>query len=102
MATTFTRKAQTYNAETGVMTTVESTVAGAAFQRPNKPHRFDALGLSLTENLTLFFTPTIYGQVPVPGDEVTWPASGTVYRVNDVEEIAPDGVVIAAYVVIGR
>ena len=32
MATTFTRKAQTYNAETGVMTTTETTVAGAAIK----------------------------------------------------------------------
>ena len=102
MATTFTRKAQTYNAETGVMTTTESTVTGAAVRVRGDPHTYTALGLSLSENPTLLFTPTTYGGVPEPGDEVTWPASGTVYHVKDVNPTAPDGVVIVARVVIGK
>ncbi len=102
MATTFTRKTQTYNPENGVMTTTESTVAGAAFRVRSDPERFVALGLNITENPTLFFTPTDYGGTPQPGDEVTWPANGTVYHVKDVDPIAPDGVVIAARVVIGK
>ena len=102
MATTFTRKANTYNPETGVLTVSESTITGSAVQVESDPRRFDALGLSLLENLTLLFTPTTYGETPQPGDEVTWPASGTVYKVADVDPIAPDGVTILARVVIGR
>ena len=103
MATTFTRKTQTLDPETGVMKTVETTVTGAAFrQMRGDPHVYAELGLSLTENPQLFFTPTTYGEVPKPGDEVTWPTGGTVYKVKSVNPLAPDGVVIAAKVVIGR
>ena len=102
MATTFTRKANTYNPETGVLTVSESTISGSAVQVKSDPRRFDALGLSLLENLTLLFTPTTYGETPQPGDEVTWPASGTVYKVADVDPTAPDGKTILARVVIGR
>ena len=66
------------------------------------PLRYQALGLSLTENPTLVFTPTTYGETPQPGDSVVWPANGTTYCVEDVDPVAPDGVTILARVVIGR
>ena len=102
MATTFTRRTNTTNPEDGSHTVAESTVTGSAMRVKGDPHTYTALGLSLTENPTLFFVPDTYGDVPEPGDEVTWPTSGTVYHVADVNPIAPDGVVIAARVVIGR
>ena len=102
MATTFTRRANTYNAETGVLSVVESTIEGAAIRVKGDPHIYKELGLSLTENPTLLFTPETYGEVPEPGDEVTWPANGTVYKVKAVDPIAPDGVVVLARVMIGR
>lgn len=102
MAITFTRKTQTYNAETGVMTTASGTVVGSGMKVKSDVQRFTALELSLTETITLFFTPETYGELPEPGDEVIWPAGGTLYRVKDVDTIAPDGVVIAARVAIGR
>ena len=84
------------------MTVVETTVVGNAMQVRGDPLRYQALGLSLTENLTLLFTPTTYGQRPEPSDEVTWPTNGTVYHVEDVDPVAPDGVMILARIVIGR
>lgn len=102
MATTFTRKAKTYDAETGVLSITTTTVEGAAVKVKSDVVRFQALGLSLTENLTLLFTPTTYGGTPEPGDEVTWPANGTAYHVVDVDTTAPDGVTIVARVAIGR
>ena len=102
MATTFTRKTKTIDPETNVMTVVESTIAGAAVKVKSDVVRFQALGLSLTENLTLLFTPTTYGETPEPGDEVVWPANGTKYHVEDVDAVAPDGVTIIARIAIGR
>ena len=102
MATTFTRRTNVTNPEDGSHTVTESTVEGSATRVRSDAQRFSALKLDLTENPTLFFVPTTYGEVPEPGDEVTWPANGPVYKVADVDPIAPDGVVIAARVVIGR
>ncbi len=102
MATTLTRKVKTYDPETGVLTEVESTITGAAIRVRGDPLRYQALGLSLTENPTLFFVPDTYGAEPEPGDEVVWPVNGTKYKIEDVDPIAPDGVLIAARIAIGR
>ena len=103
MAITFTRTAHTTDPVTGLSTTSSSTITGSAIQVRGDAQRYDALGLKLDTMPTLFFSPTTYGNEPLPGDTVTWPASnGDVYTVRDVAPIAPDGVLIAARIVIGR
>lgn len=104
---TFTRTTQTYNPETDTMLSVDTTVTGEAMQvTPNASDllRFKERGLVLTETIMLLFTPTTYGQVPAPGDVVTWPlgVTGVPYRVRDVNPLAPDGVVILARVACSR
>ena len=79
-----------------------TTVTGSAIQVRGDPRRYAALGLVLTTMPTLFFAPTTYGQCPEPGDSVLWPlVNGKTYTVKDVDPIAPDGVVIAARIVVG-
>ena len=100
---TFTRTSHTTDPETGLHTTSTSTIAGSAIQVRGDPQRYAALGLKLDTMPTLFFTPTTYGDEPLPGDTVTWPVqNGDLYTVRDVSPIAPDGVLIAARIVIGR
>lgn len=105
---TFTRVTPTYTPSTDTMTSVTTTVTGDAIEvRPNQADllRYKELGLLLTETVTLFFTPTTYGQLPAPGDTVVWPASGstaTTYTVRDLSPLRPDGVVIAARIACGR
>jgi hypothetical protein len=99
---TFTRRTATYDATTDTQTVAESTIAGSAIQVRGDPRRYVALGLVLSEMPTLFFAPATYGECPAPGDTVVWPDGGDTWAVRDVDPIAPDGVVIAARVVIGR
>lgn len=99
---TFTRRTVTYDAVNDTQTVTESTVAGSAIQVRGDPKRYMATGLVLSEMPTLFFAPSTYGDCPAPGDTVVWPDGGATWTVRDVDPIAPDGVVIAARVVIGR
>lgn len=102
MAITFTRSTRTYTPTTDVSTVAETTITGSAIQVRGDPRRYAALGLVLSEMPTLFFSPTTYGDTPAPGDTVVWPDSGHTWTVKDVDPIAPDGVLIAARIVIGR
>ena len=102
MSLTFTRSTRTYTATTDVATVAETTITGSAIQVRGDPRRYQALGLVLTDMPTLFFSPTTYGDAPEPGDTVTWPTGGHTWTVKDVDPIAPDGVLIAARIVIGR
>jgi hypothetical protein len=95
---TFTRTQQVENQVTGHVTPVVSSVTGSAIQVRPSLQRYKALNLALATTPTLFFTPMTYGEVPQPGDAVTW--AGKPYVVRDVDPIAPDGVVIAARVAI--
>lgn len=100
---TFARVTQTYDESTDRMTSVTTSVTGSGTQIKGDPHIYKALGLRLWEAPTLLFGATTYGDVPAPGDTVTWPATGgSVYTVRDVQPIAPDGVVIGAHVVIAK
>lgn len=100
--TTFTRITQTVSASDGALGTPSTTtVTGSAIRVRGLPETYRKLGLIDSESPTLFFTPTTYGETPLPGDTVVWPVGGTkTYTVQDVNPIAPDGVVIAARVVI--
>jgi hypothetical protein len=100
---TFTRVTQTPDPATGLPTPTTSTVTGSAIQVRGDPDTYKRLELIRSQAPTLFFTPTTYGELPAPGDTVVWPATnGQTYTVRDVDPIAPDGVAIAARVVITR
>ena len=107
--TTFTRQTITPDPTTGIVTPAETTITGSAIQVRGDPQRYRALDLNLSTMPTLFFTPTDYEleangpDFVMPGDTVPWPSSTSpVYTVRDVSPIAPDGVVIAARIVIAR
>jgi len=104
MAVTFTRTTATHDPTTGTYTTSGITIPGNAIQVRGNPERYRAAGLVLSTMPTLLWSPTTYGSyVPEPGDTVTWPETGgSAYTVRDVDPIAPDGVLIAARVVIGK
>lgn len=99
MAVTFTRSTRTYDAATDTSSVVASTITGSAIQVRGDPRRYKALGLTLTDMPTLFFCPTTYGECPAVGDTVTWTSKR--YTVRDVSPIAPDGVTIAARIIVG-
>lgn len=96
---TFTR---TVNAEdaAGLLTPTVTTITGSAIRVRGLPQTMRALGLIDSEAPTLFFTPTTYGDRPAPGDTVVWEL--LTWTVKDVDPIAPDGITIAARVVITR
>jgi hypothetical protein len=100
MAVTFTRTLPgVYSPATDTWTApTVTTITGNAIAVRGDPTRYRALGLVLTEAPTLFFAPTTYGETPAPGDTVTW--TSIVYTVRDVAPIAPDGVTIAARVIV--
>lgn len=79
------------------------TITGSAIQVRGRRDTYRALELIQSRAPSLLFAPTTYGQLPQPGDVVTWPAvGGSQYTVRDVEPIAPDGVAIMARVVIAQ
>jgi hypothetical protein len=77
-----------------------STVTGSALRVKGDPKRYEALNLVESEAPTLLFTPTTYGQLPSLEATVTF--GGTVYRVRDVDPLAPDGTAILARIVVSR
>jgi hypothetical protein len=99
---TFTRTVPgTYDAATDTWTTpTETTVTGNAVQVRGDADTYRALSLIQSQAPTLLFTPTTYGQLPLPGDQVTW--AEDVYTVRDVAPIQPDGVAIMARVIVVR
>jgi hypothetical protein len=74
-------------------------------QVQGEPQRYAALGLDLSTMPTLFFTPNSYNLSAFstdfvrPGDTVVW--RSVTYTVKDVAPIGPDGVVIAARIIVG-
>lgn len=101
MAVTFTRVTHgTYDPETDTATPTTTTITGTAIRSVGDPHRYAALGLVESQAPTLFWVPTTYGDTPEPGDTVVW--QSTTYTARDVTVIAPDGVTIAARVIVEK
>ena len=102
---TFTRTTLTIDPATDQATATTTTLTGNAIQVRGDPQRYKELNLVLSTAPTLFFAPTDYNLEAFgsgfvqPGDTVVW-ASKT-YTVKDVTPIAPDGVVIAARIIVG-
>jgi hypothetical protein len=102
MSVTFTRTvAGSYDPETDTdASPVTTTITGEAVRVRGRPETYRALSLIESEAPTLFFTPSEYGDRPKPGDTVVWET--LTWTVRDVNPIAPDGVLIAARIVITR
>ena len=105
--TTFSRIRQTNDPATDTWSSkVETTIAGAAIQVRGDPQRYKALELIESAAPTLFFTPTDYelqaftDEFVKPGDTCTW--NGLTFTARDVTTIAPDGIVIAARIVVSQ
>lgn len=77
-----------------------STVPGYAIRTRGNPQKYAALKLVESEAPTLFFVPSTYGDTPDLNALATF--GGTEYAVVSVEPVAPDGVAIAAHVIVGR
>jgi len=100
MAVTFTRTTRSYSGTTDTPTTQTTTLPGTAIRVRGDPHRYSALGLVESKAPTLLWIPTTYGDTPEPGDEVVWRSE--TYTARDVEVVAPDGVTIAAKVIVEK
>ena len=83
-----------------------TTISGNAVQVRGNPEVYQRLSLVLSQAPTLFFIPTTYGllantaSMVRPGDTVAW--VGENFTVRDVECIAPDGVVVAARIIVSQ
>ena len=105
---TFTRtRPGAFNAADNTMgAPVITTIAGNAVQVRGTPQTYASLSLIESAAPTLLFTPSTYGYLAnsdgfvLPGDTVVW--AGETYIVKDVTPIAPDGVVIAARIVVSK
>lgn len=97
---TWTRTTNTYTDPTDTIVPATTTITGSAIRSRGNPLKYSALGLVQSEAPTLFFTPTTYGECPLPGDTVTW--NSVLYTARDVEPIAPSGAAIAARVIVSR
>lgn len=91
----------TLDEATGLYTSASSTtVSGYAVRDRGNPKTYESLSLKQSEAPTLFFTPSTFGSLPLPGYTVVW--GSVTYTVRDVEPLAPDGTAIGAYVVVAR
>ena len=99
---TFTREISgTFDEATGLYSgSSTSTVTGSAVRVRGNPKTYDRLSLKQNEAPTLLFTPTTYGQLPLPDDKVTW--NSIEYTVRDIDPVAPDGTTILAKIVVSR
>lgn len=97
----FTLAVNTYDPATDATTPgAPIVVTGAAIRVKGNPLVYQRLSLIESEAPTLFVVPDVYGRFPPLTASVTWGGIG--YTVKNVDPVAPDGVAIAARVVIAR
>ena len=89
----------TYDESTDTWSTpTTDTVTGSAIEIPGNPMTYQALSLVRSKAPSLFFAPDTYGDLPDAGYVVTW--GGVAYTVKDVQPLQPDGMAIAATIVV--
>lgn len=76
-----------------------TAVTGAAVEVPGDPDRFAALGLVLANPVVLLVAATGLEITPAPGMAFTW--GGVTYTIKNVEKVAPDGVTVVLWTLIG-
>lgn len=75
-----------------------SFATGRAVEIPGDPNRFQALGLVLTNPVTLLVAAQGLTIEPAPGMSLTW--GGVGYTIMNVDRVAPDGETLLLYTVI--
>lgn len=91
--------ASDYDAESDTLIRVATaTLSGYAVEVPGNPSTYQAMGLVQSEAPSVFWVPVTYGDVPKPGD--TAPCRGVTMTVKSVTPLSPDGVVIAATLIL--
>lgn len=98
---TFARTRVAYVPATGVQTPSTTTITAKAIRRRDFPRGYIAPTLTQQETLSLLICGAAYGDTPLPGDTAT-SGNGTVYTVDFVTPVAPDGTTIVARVVVSR
>jgi hypothetical protein len=90
-----------YDSATDTIPSPQSTTTVAGFAIESEAKRsYDAGTRVQRDARRLFFVPSTFGALPLPGATCTW--ASTAFVVGDVEPIALEGEVIAAYVEISR
>lgn len=74
-----------------------ASVAGQAIRLPGDARRYEALGLTEREAVTLLFAPTTYGANPAVGAAFTW--GGETFTCASVDPLALDGTTLLATIV---
>lgn len=91
----------TYNEVTEVGAAgTPTSVTGKAIKSRSSYKRHEALKLVITATLTLFFVPDTINTLPTHKMTVEW--AGENWTVEDVDPVAPDGIAIAARIIIGK
>lgn len=91
----------TYDASTDTWTdAVDASVSGYAVQDRADPEQYRSLNLVEGAAVTLFFTPSTYGDKPAIGSTVSWDSE--TWNTRAVSPVAPDGTAIGCYVVVSR
>jgi len=92
----FTNENPSYTFNPGISGLSATTVDGKAIETSGRPFRYEGSTLVVTEDPTLIFAPTAYGNFPDIGDHVIW--RGLDHIVADIELLAPDAVTILAFI----
>lgn len=88
----------TYDETTDTYTTpVTTSCAGSAIEVDGDPNEYRDLELIQSNPVTLFFTPTTYGDMPSLGMTGTW--GGVARTVKKVRRLSPDGTAIGCWVI---
>lgn len=89
----------TYDAETDTYTDpVTTTCAGSAVEEVGDDAEYQALELIASSPITLFFTPTTYGDLPSLDMTGTW--AGATRSIKRIRPLRPGGTVIGAWLVV--
>lgn len=75
-----------------------TSVDGRAVEIPADPEEYEARNLILSQTITLFFVPTVMGELPDQHSTVAW--AGSLRTVSALIPIRPAEVVIAAKVMV--
>lgn len=99
LAVTFTKSNYTHDPLTEeTEANADTTVSGYAVEIPGDDTEYEALKLTKHEALTLMFVPSAVGEEPELLSVVDW--SGRLKKAYRIQPLRPDGVLIAAKVIV--
>lgn len=95
---TFTQTTATYAPTTDAFSAPSTTtVTGNAIEEEGNPQLYRDLSLVQRNPVTIFFSPTTIGSLPLPGYTFSW--GGVTRTVQQVDPLAPNGVAICATII---